>query len=57
MSILDLKGLDNTSRIPKSVDTRNRSRREIEEDKGSKTDVESPLSPTASQMIGSYPDI
>ena len=57
MSTLDLKGLDNTSRIPKLVYTKSRSRRETEEDKGSKNDVNSPLSPTASQMIGSYPDV
>ena len=54
MSTIDLKGLDNTSSILKLVYNKNRSKRETKE-KGS--NVESPLSPTASQMTSSYLDV
>ena len=59
MSTIDLKGLDNTSRIPKLVYTKNRSKKEIKEDKGSdiETKIESLLFPIVSQMIGSYPNV
>ena len=59
MSTIDLKGLDNTSRIPKPIYTKNRSKREIEENKGFdvETHVESPLSPTTSQMKSSHPNV
>ena len=48
MSMIDLKGLDNTSRIPKLVYTRNSSKIEDEDEEGSK--AKSYLSPTFSQM-------
>ena len=55
MSTIDLKGLDNTSRIPKLVYTKNRLKRETEEEE--RSDVESPLSPAASQMTSSYSNV
>ena len=59
MSTIDLRGLDNTSRIPKPVYTKNSSKREIEEERGSDigSEFETPLSPTMSQMEENYPDV
>ena len=59
MSTMDLKGLDNTSRIPKPIQNKSNSKKEIGEEKD--FDVESKakssFSPTISQMANSYPDI
>ena len=50
MSTIYLKSLDNASRIPRLVYTKNKLKREIEEDKGFhvETNIESPLSLTHS---------